>query len=656
MWKDLSAQTPQEILFDKLRIGMVRLVEHGLLPSIASSPSSLQFQLMSRMTAAMLGRPEFTDLRALLVKHIDFDAIPSLVRPDSPVLLLGAGDVRQGTSRSSARRTTRSRWRPCWPRRRSRTCFRRSGSTATPTGTGSSPQPAHRRFPTEAVHGQLPAPEEIWIIQVNRAQHDDVPETPSEITDRRNHLAGNLSLQHELQIIDMWNVLIRRGRADRPFRARAGIDFTEPIAVHFIRMTQELQDSLDYPSKLSRQPEHIERLMADGKAQASAFLTKIGGGQPPEGALVEQVEMPGATLGATDHESGGDRHRLAGVRAGGAGIGAAAAGRGAGGGHRDTTARGRGACSGRGPARSRAAASGSEGSRGPPLPHAMQAGDAPPPEASAVATSAAGDGKPSGAWLPPHWDKGFVLASTAPGPGAMPFRLVLNHVSQFKYTNSMATNETYTDHNGVVHDVQKRNDIQLTRDVFYFSGYAFDTRLDYNILVFTSTRDPRRDRRRLRRVRVQQGVRAARRLLLAAERAQPDRQLPVLPRHRPQHGDELLAARVHPGRVGQRRAVARHQLHRDDGQLAQHARYQVREHRLPLRRRRVSVWYDRNDFGKAWNDYEHHESVALRIGSAFTYAHEDRLSDLSEASPENNADLHLGRHCSCSRPARWRRA
>ena len=48
-------------------------------------------------------------------------------------------------------------------------------------------------------------PEEIWIIQVNRAQHDAVPETPSDISDRRNHLAGNLSLQHELELIEMVN-------------------------------------------------------------------------------------------------------------------------------------------------------------------------------------------------------------------------------------------------------------------------------------------------------------------------------------------------------------------------------------------------------------------------------------------------------------------
>jgi hypothetical protein len=44
-----------------------------------------------------------------------------------------------------------------------------------------------------------------------------------------------------------------------------------------------------------------------------------------------------------------------------------------------------------------------------------------------------------------------------------------------------------------------------------------------------------------------------------------------------------------------------------------------------------------NDFGKPWNDYELHDKPALRIGTAFTYAREDRLSDLSTASPENNS-------------------
>jgi hypothetical protein len=49
------------------------------------------------------------------------------------------------------------------------------------------------------------------------------------------------------------------------------------------------------------------------------------------------------------------------------------------------------------------------------------------------------------------------------------------------------------------------------------------------------------------------------------------------------------------------------------------------------------VWYDLNDFGRPWNDYENHSAPALRIGTSYTYAREDRLSDLSTVSPENNS-------------------
>ena len=40
-------------------------------------------------------------------------------------------------------------------------------------------------------------------------------------------------------------------------------------------MSDELQRSLDYPSKLSRQPHHIDRPIADGVAQAKAFLAEL---------------------------------------------------------------------------------------------------------------------------------------------------------------------------------------------------------------------------------------------------------------------------------------------------------------------------------------------------------------------------------------------
>ena len=51
----------------------------------------------------------------------------------------------------------------------------------------------------------------------------------------------------------------------------------------------------------------------------------------------------------------------------------------------------------------------------------------------------------------------------------------------------------------------------------------------------------------------------------------------------------------------------------------------------------LSVWYDLNEFGMEWNDYERRDSITLRVGTAFTYSREDRLSNTETRSPENNA-------------------
>jgi NTE family protein len=57
LWKDLTAQTPQEIVIDKMCLQLQRLVEHGLMPSLASSPSSLSFLLWSRAITLYVDRP-----------------------------------------------------------------------------------------------------------------------------------------------------------------------------------------------------------------------------------------------------------------------------------------------------------------------------------------------------------------------------------------------------------------------------------------------------------------------------------------------------------------------------------------------------------------------------------------------------------------------
>jgi NTE family protein len=293
-WRDLTAQTPHEIAFDKICIDLVRLTERGWLPSFAMSPSSPQFQLWTRAVAMVIGRPEFTDLRALLLKHMDFETLPGLMSSGSPVLLVGAGDVLEGTFKIFSSTLSEITVEALLASAAIPNLFPAvwAGGHAYWDGIFSTNPPIVSLLQRPCI-GSSPRPEEIWIIQVNRAQHDFVPETPSDISDRRNQLAGNLSLQHEIQVIDMMNALIRDGALTEGFRARFGLDVTEPIAIRFIRMSTELQANLDYPSKLSRQPAFIAQLMAHGRERANEFLSKLEGPGPAAEAapaVVENVE------------------------------------------------------------------------------------------------------------------------------------------------------------------------------------------------------------------------------------------------------------------------------------------------------------------------------------------------------------------------------
>jgi NTE family protein len=288
-WRDLTAQSPQEILIDKMCIEGVRMVERGFFPSVARSPSSAQFKFWQQQTARLVSRPEFTDLRALLVKHIDFSVLPRLVEPDSPVLLIGAADILEGHVKvfSSARGEVKveallaSAAIPnLFPAVHVDGHVYWDGIFAT--------NPPVSAFLSRKLMVHAQPPQEIWIIQVNRSQHASVPELPSDIFDRRNHLAGNLSLQHELQFIEVLNLLFDEGALSDRFRASFGLEALDRITVRFIRMSPALQASLDYPSKLSRQPAHIAALIADGEAQAATFLDGLR-----EGHDLPEISSPG---------------------------------------------------------------------------------------------------------------------------------------------------------------------------------------------------------------------------------------------------------------------------------------------------------------------------------------------------------------------------
>ena len=62
-----------------------------------------------------------------------------------------------------------------------------------------------------------------------------------------------------------------------------------PLA-SFIRMSEDMQKNLDYPSKLSREHSHIAALIAHGQQRAKSFLAELGA-EPPLEAAQGEIEM-----------------------------------------------------------------------------------------------------------------------------------------------------------------------------------------------------------------------------------------------------------------------------------------------------------------------------------------------------------------------------
>jgi NTE family protein len=126
-------------------------------------------------------------------------------------------------------------------------------------------------------------PDQIWVIQIN-PQTGDEPTTPYEIEDRRNELAGNLSLNQEIRAIRTFNNTVRQNlgtaAGNRPAAKQAttlGGQTYKIVDVHRIRMdrqqlARETGRKLDVASKLDRSAPFIESLIRHGQERAAEFL------------------------------------------------------------------------------------------------------------------------------------------------------------------------------------------------------------------------------------------------------------------------------------------------------------------------------------------------------------------------------------------------
>ncbi|MGI8651138.1 MAG: hypothetical protein ACR2KW_12300 [Rubrobacter sp.] len=105
--------------------------------------------------------------------------------------------------------------------------------------------------------------EEIWVVQIDPRSREDEPRNATEIIDRRNQLAANLSLEQEVYSIETINRLVERGNL-------VGAEYRE-IPVRRISLPR----TLDSASKLDRDPVFLSGLFADGEREAECFLEDL---------------------------------------------------------------------------------------------------------------------------------------------------------------------------------------------------------------------------------------------------------------------------------------------------------------------------------------------------------------------------------------------
>jgi hypothetical protein len=118
----------------------------------------------------------------------------------------------------------------------------------------------------------------------------------------------------------------------------------------------------------------------------------------------------------------------------------------------------------------------------------------PPPPASAAAgpeavvaelPAAQEPDEPATQGLLERYQDGILIWQTE-DDAAVPFLLRFNLNTQVRYLNTTSADDTFTDHLGVVREVDQRNDITVNRSMFILGGYIFDRRLRYSSTVWTS--------------------------------------------------------------------------------------------------------------------------------------------------------------------------
>jgi NTE family protein len=243
-WGAIAAREPWDKVLNQAMMNLVSLRNLMVLPEV--SPYHLP----------TWGEDLF---RKILEQHFDFEELRRLARrPGAPALLIGAVEVLTGHFEVFMGEDLRVE------------CL--LASAAIPELFRAVTVPGRGVY-WDGLYSQNPPIHdltdyninELWVIQINPSTCARVPTETHEILDRRNELAGNLSMEQELNLIEIMNRLLAQGKLIDP----------KYHPIHVARI--ELDRDLDYSTKLDRRPEFLGEMREYGKAKARWFLKERKG-------------------------------------------------------------------------------------------------------------------------------------------------------------------------------------------------------------------------------------------------------------------------------------------------------------------------------------------------------------------------------------------
>jgi NTE family protein len=244
VWCDVAATTPPAFLLNEALVWRKRL-ENRMVPVANVAPQSTP------------GQPGHRWYLSLLDRHIDFGAFGALADAAPPHVTVGTVNVNSGVFETFTDDAI--------------TPKAVLASAAFPLLYEAvelnghwhwdglfSQNPPIREFLTSG----RPKPDEIWVIQIEPQTRDERPTSLAEITDRRQELSGNLSLNQELFFVRKVNEWVEKGYLPDEFK-------------HVEVRRLALDEKLTAASKRDRDPRFIEDLMERGRTEADAFLDRV---------------------------------------------------------------------------------------------------------------------------------------------------------------------------------------------------------------------------------------------------------------------------------------------------------------------------------------------------------------------------------------------